>query len=481
MIRRSLLPMGLAMLLAGCMPGPRHVDPRPSLAPTPAGNASLAPVTPASGAPQHFVAGGRVPADWWRAFGNADLDVLITRALAANNDLQSADAALAQAREQARAAGAALLPQADLSYNASRQRVSRIYSNPLQDPNNYAYSLQTAQLAVSYPLDLFGLNRSRRASARSAAEVQAARLRAARTTMVTNLVQAVIQQASLRDQIVAATQAVQVNRDVLQLIIRRQQVGALGLADVAAQQTALATFEQVLPPLQRALLHQQALIAALIGEAPGNPLPPLPALDQLRLPPDMPAALPSELVAHRPDIQAAAAQMQGAAADVGAAIAARLPQITLSATVGGVATGFGEMFADGNPFWTLIGGVAQPLFHGGQLLHQERAARAALTGAQAQYRAAVLQAFVDVSDALAGLHTDGDALDAASRASAAAAQNLQFVRRQAELGQLGTLNLLNATSANAQAQSQRVQAEAARLADSVALFQALGGGWEEAR
>ena len=169
--------------------------------------------------------------------------------------------------------------------------------------------------------------------------------------------------------------------------------------------------------------------------------------------------------------------MRGAAADVGAAIAARLPAVQLTAAVGGVATRFGEMFATGNPFWSLIGGIAQPIFHGGTLRHQQRAAEAELDGAKAQYRATAIQAFVDVSDALTGLHGDADALDAAVRGDAAASQNLGFVTRQLQLGQVGTLGLLNAAAARAQARGQLVQARTARLSDSVALFQALGGAW----
>ena len=332
-------------------------------------------------------------------------------------------------------------------------------------------------LTVAYPLDLFGGGRSKLASARAITEVQQARLAAARTTVVANLVLAVIQQAMLREQIASAESSIRANRNILDMLVQRQRLGALGLTDVAAQQTALAAAEGALPPLSRALAHQEALIAALIGQSPGNPLQPLPALAELALPAQLPAALPSDLVAHRPDVQAAAAQMRGAAADVGTAIAARLPAVQLTAAVGGVATRFGEMFADGNPFWTLIGGIAQPLFHGGTLRHQQRAAEAELDGAKAQYRGAVIQAFVDVSDALTGLRSDADALDAAVRGDVAATQNLGFVTRQLQLGQAGTLGVLNAAAASAQARVQLVQARAARLSDSVALFQSLGGAW----
>jgi outer membrane protein TolC len=186
-------------------------------------------------------------------------------------------------------------------------------------------------------------------------------------------------------------------------------------------------------------------------------------------------ALPADLVARRPDVQAAAAQVRGAAADVGTAIAARLPSFQITANAGSSATNFSDILANSNLFYTLAGGVTQPIFHSGQLLHQQHAAQAALDGARAQYRSAALQAFLDVSDALSGLRTDAAALDAAARADEAASRTLAFTRRQVELGGAGTLALLNASVAASQARGQLAQARAARFQDSVALFQAIGG------
>jgi NodT family efflux transporter outer membrane factor (OMF) lipoprotein len=469
--------LATASLLGGCTLGPRNVQADASLSPTGAGNAAITPIVPRSGPPQTFTPGAAVPAEWWRSFGCPALDGLVAKALTANNDIQTANAALRQAREQAAAASGATLPQLDASYQAQRVHASQTFSNPLQDPDQYTYSLHTAQVTVAYPLDLFGAGRNKVASARAAAEVARDKLTAARTTIVANLVLAVIQQAALRAQIDSANEAIRANSSVLDLLRRRQALGAIGASDVAAQQTALAASEGVLPPLVRALAHQQALIGGLIGQAAGRALPALPTLADLQVPADLPVALPADLVRHRPDVLAAEAQMKGAAADIGAAMAARLPAIQLTAAAGGAATTFGQMLADGNPFWTLVGGVTQPLFHGGQLLHQQHTAEAELEGAKSQYRAAVIQAFVDVSDALTGLQQDAVALDAAARADAAAAQSLTYATRQLQLGDIGTLNLLNAGAARAQAAAQLVQARAARLSDSVALFQSLGGGW----
>jgi len=471
-VRARRIALLVPAALSACTVGPQHPATTLSLSP-PVASTVIAPI---AGPAQQVVAGATVQPDWWTQFGSARLDALVARALVANNDLANAEAALRQTREQASAATGAGLPQVDASYQAQRVRVSRTFSNPLNDPNQYLYTLHTAQLSVSYPLDLFGGQRNKVRSARAAAEVSADRLVAARTTVVANLVNAAIQQASLAAQIDAARAAIRSNREILGLLQQRQALGDIGLADVAAQQTALATAESALPSLMRQQDHQRGLIATLTGSAPGSVPTALPTLAELTLPGRLPVALPDAIVANRPDVRAAEAAMVGAGADVGTAIAARLPNIQLSATLGGEATNIANMFASGNPFWTLLGGVTQPLFHGGQLLHQQRAAEAALEGAKAQYRGAVLQAFLDVSDALSGLKTDADALDAAARAGAAADRNLGFVRRQLELGAVGTLALLNAEASDAQASSALVQARAARLADTVALFQAVGGG-----
>lgn len=462
----------LPMVLAACNPAPRHPTTAiPLPPPVPA-----TPISPASGSTQLVEPGVAVRADWWRAFGSDTLDRLVDQALRSNNDLASAEASLHQMQNLAKATGGSALPQVDAGYQVQQLQASRTLSNPLANPNTFLYTLHTAQVTVSYSPDLFGGVRNKIASARAAAEVARYRLLAARSTVVANLVNAVIAQASLTAQIDAARTAIDTNRQVLELLRKRQALGDIGAADVAAQQTLLATAEGALPPLIRQHDHQLGLIAMLTGNAPGSPEPVLPKLSELQLPGTLPAALPAAIIANRPDIRAAEAQMRGAAADVGTAIAARLPNIMLSATAGGEATNFADMFASGNPFFALLGGISQPIFHGGALKHQQKAAEAALEGAKAQYRSAALQAFADVDDAMTGLKTDADALDAASRANDAARQNLTFSRRQLELGGVGTLGLLNASAAAAQASSQLLQAQSARYSDTVALFQALGGG-----
>ncbi|MBF5091560.1 efflux transporter outer membrane subunit [Novosphingobium sp. NBM11] len=470
-----------ALLIATATPAlaaPVKVDlPQP---PTPAGNAPASvldtPIAPQAGTAQAVHPGTAVDGEWWKAFGSPALDGLVAQALAANNDIQVAQATLKQASELTRVVRGGLFPQIDAGYQASRQRVSQVLSSPLSSQDPSLFTLHTAQVNLTYTLDLFGETRSRIRSAQAAARAQQARLAGVKTMVAGNTALAVIQNAALEAQAAAARSAVASNRDILNLLRQRQALGAVGAADVAAQEAALAAAEGALPPLDRALSANRSALQVLLGVAPGAPLPALPSLDALALPGDLPLSLPSDLVATRPDVVAAAATMEGAAADVKTAIAARLPSITLGANAGGAALDFASMFASGNPFWALIGSIGAPLFHGGSLRHQQHAAEDALEAAKANYRATALQSFADVSNALTALQTDGAALDAADRGDRSASTSLGFATRQLQLGAVGTLSVLNASATQAAARQQLITARAARLTDTVGLFMALGGG-----
>jgi outer membrane protein TolC len=176
-------------------------------------------------------------------------------------------------------------------------------------------------------------------------------------------------------------------------------------------------------------------------------------------------------------VRQAEAQLHSASAQVGVAIANRLPSLTLTAEGGSESNFFRDLFASGNGFWTIAAAVTQPVFDGGTLLHRARGARAALEQAQAQYVATTLSAFQNVADTLHALQSDADSLAAAMAGLNAAEQSLNIVRLQVKLGQIAYLGILNAQQTALQARLTAIQATASRLADTAALFQALGGGW----
>jgi NodT family efflux transporter outer membrane factor (OMF) lipoprotein len=182
-------------------------------------------------------------------------------------------------------------------------------------------------------------------------------------------------------------------------------------------------------------------------------------------------------VEQRPDVRQAEENMHAASAQIGIAAANRLPNLTLTGDAGAMALAASQMFAAGTGFWTLAGGVTQPIFDGGALLHRERAARAAYTQAAEQYRSAVLTAFQNVADTLNALEQDAHTLDAAAAARSSAGNTLDLTRRQLQSGSASYLAVLSAQQAYQQATISLVQAQANRYADTAALFQALGGGW----
>jgi outer membrane protein TolC len=188
-------------------------------------------------------------------------------------------------------------------------------------------------------------------------------------------------------------------------------------------------------------------------------------------------SLPSKIIEQRPDIRAAEESLRSANANVGVAVAAMLPQFTITGVAGGTATQFSQMFHSGGPFWSVIGDVTQPLFEGGTLLHTKRAADQALRQAAAQYQNTVLQAYQNVADTLHAIVTDADALTAAVEAERAAKAALDSADQRMQTGYGDYLTELAAAMVYSQAVLSEVQARATRLGDTAALYQALGGGW----
>jgi NodT family efflux transporter outer membrane factor (OMF) lipoprotein len=260
--------------------------------------------------------------------------------------------------------------------------------------------------------------------------------------------------------------------------MRRQlDLGQIAGADYAAQEAALAQAEQTLPPLQKQLAQERDLIAYLTGRAPSEALADRLDLASLTLPGELPLSLPSKLVEQRPDVRAAEANLHSASAQVGVAIANRLPNFALSANAGGASTNFGTLLSNSNTFWGLAADVTQPIFEGGALLHKQRGAEAAFDQAKAQYRGAALASFQNVADVLQALYADAATLRAAVDSERSAARSLAIAKRQLELGQVAGVAVLVAEQAYQQAAIARIQAQAGRYADTVALYQALGGGW----
>jgi NodT family efflux transporter outer membrane factor (OMF) lipoprotein len=465
--------------IGGCAVGPNFKKPA---APQVSGY-TAAPLADTSGSPggpaseaQRFASGSDIPAEWWTLFHSAPLNELIAQSLVTNADLKAAQAALSVARENVLAQRGVFYPSVAASFSASRQRQAGTIS-PTPSSNAFQYNLFTPQVSVSYVPDVFGLNRRTVESLQAQAEEVRFQMIATYTTLTSNVVVTAIQIGSVRAQIEATRQLIELNSHMLEIVKYQSDKGYASGLDLAAQDAQLAQVAATLPPLLKQEAQLRDLLAVLAGRFPSQAPAENFALTDLQLPQELPVSLPSALVAQRPDVLQAEANMHDASAKIGIAIANRLPNIELTADAGSTALAINQLFTTGTGFWGIGAAATAPLFQGGTLLHQQRAAQAAYVQASEQYRSTVLTAFQNVADTLAALQQDADALKAAATAAAATKVTLDLAQRQQQVGYAGYLALLNAEQAYQQARINLVQAQASRFADTAALFQALGGGW----
>ena len=467
--------------LCSCAVGP---DFKPPAAPAstgfaPAGQLAAQTTTAPlpGGEAQHFVDGMDIPGEWWTLFQSPALNGLIERALKNSPSLQAAQAALRQANETVAAQRGSYYPSVSGTLESQRQKASGAAFGIPGFPSSYFYNLDTASVNVSYTLDAFGGIRRQVEALNAQAEYERFALEASYLTLTANIVTAAVNEASLRAQVAATEQISGAQQTQLDIVVKRLSAGGASRVDVLAQQAALQSTLVSLPPLRSQLAQQRNQLAALVGSLPtdyaGNEF----TLDSLTMPQDMPVSLPSKLVEQRPDIREFSALLHQATAQVGVATANMLPQITLSGSYGQSSAAFSTLFDPGSNVWSLIGSLTQPIFKGGQLVHQRRAAVAAAQEAAANYQATVINAFQNVSDTLYALQADADALAQQAAAEHTAADSLKLVQVQYKSGAASYLQVLSAQQTYQTAAVALVKARAQRFADTAALFQALGGGW----
>lgn len=480
MSTRPLILAASVVVLSGCAVGPDFHRP---VAPSSVSyTAATLPTDTAStdihgGEIQHLIASRDLPAQWWTLFHSPGLDTLIREAIAANPNVEAAQAALREAEENVAVQQTAFFPTVTGNVMGGRNKNSNVLSPTLNTPTMPLFNLYTAEVDVSYSPDVFGLNRRTVESLHAQAEYQRWELEATYLTLASNVAVAAIQEASLRGQIAATEDIVTAETIALAMTKQARALGQMSDLDVAQQKTVLAQTQAAVPPLRKALEQQRDALCALLGRTPDQEPSEQFTLEDLELPQDLPLSLPSQLVEQRPDIRAAEAQLHSASAAIGIAIANALPNIMLSGNIGTVATETSQLFGPGSGFWTIAGGATQTLFDAGASWHRVSAARRAFDQSAAQYRGTVVAAFQNVADALHALNDDATALKANAAAEQAARESLRLAQNQFTAGQISHLTLINAEQAYQQTRIAVVQAQASRFADTVALFQALGGGW----
>ena len=477
--RNPLLCVAISATLTACALGPNFHSPAPpatqhyTQGEQPQATVD-APGT--AGAVHTFVSDRDIPGDWWTLFQSEPLDGLVRESLRDSPNIASAKAALRSAQENYLAErGSLLLPAADGTFSGTREKVSGA-SFGAPEFGSSTFSLVTAAVNVSYRLDVFGASRRQLEALRSQADYERWELEAANLSLTANVVTTAIDIASLRAQIAAVNDIIASEQDQLNVVQRQFTAGGVSRADVLSQNTQLAQTQATLPALEKALAQAQHRLAVLSGKTPDTNTPEF-ELEHLALPTELPVSVPAKLLRQRPDVQAAEALLHQASANVGVATANLFPQINLTRAIGSDALSAGSLFTGGTGTWTVGASLTQPLFHGGELLHKRRAALADLDNSAAQYRQTVLAAMQDVADTLRALEADARNLRAEAAADDLAAKSLEISKKQFTAGGISHVQLLVVERQYSQAHQNLVLAEAARYADSAALYQALGGGW----
>lgn len=478
--------------LTACMVGPNYTPPTSphtlayTTQPFPS-KTTHSPKTKNGGQTQYFIKQQKLPAEWWELFHSHEINLLVQKGLQNSPTLASAKATLRQAEESLRATiGNNYFPAVTASFAGTRQRTNLAASGLESEPgsSNFAnisgpiyFDLYNTSLNVSYPLDVFGGLRRQVEASRAQVDYNSYELAAAYITLTANIVTTAITVASLELQIRATNQLIHSEKSQLNILKKQFQYGGISYANVYSQESLLAQALATLPVLEKNLSQQRHALAVLIGELPSKAYLPTIHLEKLHLPRRLPVSLPSDLVKQRPDIQAAAALLHVASANIGVATANLFPQISLTGAIGWSTTSTTTLFAESAKVWNYGAQISQALFRGGALFAQRRGAIAQYDKALADYQQSVLQAFKNVADALRAIEADAKALKAQQQNEDAAYHSLELYRSQFKLGGLDFINVLTAEEQYHKAVLNRIQAQASRYTDTAALFQALGGGW----
>ncbi|MFT3805207.1 MAG: efflux transporter outer membrane subunit [Burkholderiaceae bacterium] len=443
-----------AMLLSGC--AGRQITPAAELAiPT-----AWRTVTPA---------GDAITDGWWRSFGSPELDRVIQQALAGSNDLAASIARVHQAAAQARIAGAGLWPAIDAQASASRQTGGA--GDVLgEDGKRFATGL-----SASYEIDFWGRNRAIRDAAEAALSASEYDHDTVRLTIVAGAASLWMQTVGLRERAAIAVHHLDLARQTLELVQAQARAGAASPLDLAQQRGLVANQQRIAATLRQAARESEASLAAWLGLPVERLTVAAASLHPVAVP-SIDAGLPSALLARRPDVARAESRLRAADANIAAARAALLPNLTLSAGAG-FSGGTARTLFDA-PLYNIAAGLTAPIFDGGRLRGARDLAIAQREELLADYRAAIVAAFADVDKALeatTGLDEQSKAQDEAliqARHAQALAQSRYRAGAETMLTVLATQQTLFA------AQDLEVQLKQARLQAVVALYQALGGGWQ---
>jgi len=457
---RGSAALGVALVLAGCTVGPDYERPAFEL-------------------PAAYEGGGEAPAaladDWWTLFGDPALDRLVEEALAANQDLALAAARVEEARSLAGFARAERFPKLDAVVSASRAKLARDTANiPPEFPVEFDTRRATASL--SFELDFWGRLARAHEAARGELLASEEGRRNVRLAVAAAVVDGWHDLASFRRRLEIARETAGSRRDAVRLQRLRFDAGTISELDLAQAEAELAATEAAVPALERALEQTGHRLAVVLGRI-GDPVDPATAeLDPERLP-EIPAGLPSELLARRPDVVASEGRLAAANARIGVARAAYFPSIALTGYAGSESRELSDLFASGTGVWRAAVDLVAPVLHAGRAKRQLEAAKARRARALATYAKTVQTAFSEVEIALVGRSRDDEERLALGRQVEALGRVARLARLRYDAGESSYLEVLDAERNLFRAELDLAASERAEAASVVALVRALGGGW----
>ncbi len=483
-LRLSLLAVsGLA--LSGCM----TVGPDFKAPPSPSAASGYAMAGEAPAAAVRLDPEARTAGPWWQAFGSPALDQTVRLALADSPSVAQAKATLERYQAAERAAVGERGPEATATPSVQRQKFnpkSFGIKNQTTIPGFSGFSGRTFDLfsltgRVTYDLDLFGGGRRKVEEAGARTQQAAHEADAAFLTLSGNVALQAMRIAGLRAELEALERINADDRALLDLAYKAFDIGGIPRTTVTQVEAQLAEDEAILPPLRRQYDEARHQLALLVGKSPADWTAPDFDLARMTVPASVPVALPSALVRKRPDILAAEAELHAATAAIGVALADQYPSIRLSASGGFSGLTPGDVISPDASAWTLLGGVAAPLFDSGARKAKTKEAQAEAREALARYRVTVLRAFVEVSDAMAALQTDQTQLDALTRAVARSQEGADVTLAAARLGARTAGDVIQSRRQLYNDQRSLARAQAQRLSDLVDLYAASSADWRDAQ
>jgi len=421
---------------------------------------------------------------WWRDLGSRRLNAVIEQALADNQTVAAALAALDKAREQAASVRGGMAPRVDANASVQGERINLTGFGFTAIPgipaiSNPTISLLSVGANVTYDLDLFGGQRRRLETAQAATEAAAHRADAAYLTLTGNVAMAALKIAAIRAQIGAVQAIIADDERNLDIVLKALDAGGEAPAAATSRRAQIAADQALLPPLAQDLALARHYLAVLVGKPPAEWTAPDFDVAEFAPPAQIPVTLPSALVRNRPDILAAEADLHADTARIGVATADLYPDIKLNAGFAQSAVTPWGLFSYNATGWNVGPALTMPIFNGGALRADKRAAEAQARASLAMYRQTVLTAFTQVSDVLAALAHDDDRLTALGAAQQAADKALADARAAYSLGGGPLANVVEAQRQVDRARLDVVQAQTQKLLDIVQLYAATATDWRD--